>query len=81
MSKKSTLKVAIATATGIIANDKVQKALFGVYSDGTARSLPDCLEGEILSPKDREKMLYKNKDKKKSKKKKSKKKKMAKIDF
>ncbi len=66
MSKKSTTKFLIDTATGLMANEKLQRTLFGEYSDGTPRSLSDCLDGEILSPKDREKMLYKGKRKLKS---------------
>lgn len=69
MSKKSTTKILIDTATSLVSNEKIQRTLFGEYSDGTPRSLSDCLEGEILSPKDREKMLYKKKRKSSSNKK------------
>lgn len=66
MSKKSTAKFLIDTASGLMANEKLQRTLFGEYSDGSPRSLSDCLEGEILSPKDREKMLYKKKKRSKT---------------
>lgn len=83
MSKKaSTVKALVAAAGGLFANEKIQRSLFGEYSDGTPRSLPDCLEGEILSPRDRERMLYKKNGKKKKKKKSKKKKRYAsKINF
>lgn len=74
MSKNKTIRTLVAAAGGLFANEKIQRSLFGEYSDGTPRSLPDCLEGEILSPKDREKMLYKKKKKNIKKKKKSSKK-------
>lgn len=73
MAKKGTIKVLVAAAGAMVANEKIQKTLFGTYSDGTPRSLADCLEGEILSPKDRKKMLYKKSGKKKTPKKKKRK--------
>lgn len=80
MSKKNTAKIIVAAAGGLVANEKIQKALFGCYSDGSPRSFPDCLEGEILSPKDRQRMLY-GKKLKKNRKKKSKNKKKYKTDY
>lgn len=63
---------AIIEAVGTLSRNKgVQKTLFGVYSDGTTRSFADCLSGEFLSPKDREKVVY-GKKKKKGKKNKKK---------
>lgn len=68
MSKKnSVIATIISAAGGLAGNEKIQKTLFGVYSDGSPRSLPDALSGEILSPKDRQRMLYR-KDKKKKRK-------------
>lgn len=75
MSKAKAAKAAktvLETATTLVNNRSLQKTLFGVYSDGTTRSFADCLSGEFLSPKDREKVVY---GKKKKKGKKSKKKK------
>lgn len=75
MSKSKATKAAktvLETATMLVNNRSLQKTLFGVYSDGTTRSFADCLSGEFLSPKDREKVVY---GKKKKKGKKSKKKK------
>lgn len=72
MAKKSQLAALVSTAVATLADKSVQKVLFGTYSDNTPRSLVDCVNGEILSPKDREKYLYKKKKKKnKSKKKRS----------
>lgn len=63
-----TAKILLATLTGLVASEKIQRTLFGEYSDGSVRSIPDALDGEILSPKDRERMFYKKKKgKKKSK--------------
>lgn len=90
MAKKNVTKIIIEGVTDLVASDKARSLLFGEYSDGTPRSLPDCLDGEILSPKDRKNIIYgKQKKKKQNKKKstsntsstkKSPKKKMGKID-
>lgn len=65
MSKKSSVKILVGTLTGLVASETLQKAIFGEYSDGSTRSLADALDGEVLSPRDREHMLYKKKRKKK----------------
>lgn len=52
----------------VLTNKKVRKTLFGEYTDGSARSLSDCLDGEILSPKERKKYTSKKKKSKKKKK-------------
>lgn len=70
-SKLPMITAAINTAIELASDEKLQTLLFGKYSDGSPRSFSDCLDGEILSPKDREKLL-KKKGKKKKKKKKSK---------
>lgn len=70
-SKLPMITAAINTAIELASDEKLQTLLFGKYSDGSPRSFSDCLDGEILSPKDREKLL-KTKGKKKKKKKKSK---------
>lgn len=67
----------IGTVVGLMTDKSVQKVIFGEYSDGSPRSLMDCLDGEILSPSDRERFVYG----KKKKKKKHKKKKPGKIDL
>lgn len=69
-SKLPIITAAINTAIEFASDEKVQTLLFGKYSDGTPRSFSDCLDGEILSPKDREKLLKKKKGKKSKKKKK-----------
>ena len=46
MSKKSTAKFLIDTATSLVSNENLQRTLFGEYSDGSPRSLSDSLEGE-----------------------------------
>ena len=68
MSKVKTAHAILNSVSGLITNKKVQKALFGEYADGTPRSLTDALDGEFLSPSQREKKVYKSKKKKKSKK-------------
>lgn len=58
------LKEVGTAAIAILSNTVVQKMLLGTYSDGETRSLPDALNGEVLSPKSKEK-YKKKKDKKK----------------
>ena len=73
-SKKDVLKGAITAASEIILSEKGKRFLCGVYTDGTTRSLPDAITGEIISPKDRADYgKKKKKKKKKGKKKKGKK--------
>lgn len=87
MGKKKVVEAVVATAATLLANSNLRKTILGEYSDGTPRSLSDCLEGEIISPKDREKILRTGEKKKcksknkngKSNKDKKKKKKMGKI--
>ena len=70
MAKKDVLKGALMAASEILLSDKGKRFLCGEYTDGTTRSLPDAITGEIISPKDR--AAYENKKKKKSGKKKKK---------
>lgn len=72
MAKKDVVKGAVIAASEIILSEKGKRFLCGVYTDGTTRSLPDAITGEIISPKDR--VEYGNKKKKKKKKKGKKKK-------
>jgi hypothetical protein len=74
MSKtKAIIDILGASSTvieNLASNKKVQKVLFGEYSDGKPRSMIDGLNNEIYSPKQKKH----NKDKKKHKKDKNKKK-------
>ena len=72
MGKVKVTKTVIEAAKTLSENKSLQKTLFGVYSDGTTRSFADCLSGEFLSPKDREKVVYGKKKKKGKKNKKNK---------
>ena len=49
----------------LIADENVTKFLCGTYADGSVRNLPDAINGEFLSPKQKKKM-HKKKKKKKS---------------
>lgn len=66
--KKVSLITLVDSATKLVSNKTVQKALFGVYADDTPRSLVDGINGEVLSPKQRKEFMYRNKKKKKHKK-------------
>jgi translation elongation factor EF-G len=73
MSKgKEIVDTILMVTNGIIGSEKVQTFLCGKYSDGTPRSLPDALNDELYSPKQK-KNKNKNDEKKKKKKKKKKK--------
>lgn len=65
--KKSDVGVLLDTASKLIGNKSIQRILFGTYADDTPRSLVDGINGEILSPKQRKKFVYKKKKKKKKK--------------
>ena len=66
---KKGIKIAevVGAAVALVKDNEIQKLLFGTYSDGSARGISDCINGEILSPKDKEKYVYKKKKKKKKK--------------
>ena len=58
MGKRDVVKGAVVAVSEIILSDKGKRFLCGEYTDGTTRSLPDAITGEIISPKDR--AAYKN---------------------
>lgn len=68
---KDVAKIALIEGIKVLTtNENVGKFICGTYSDGTMRSFSDCISGEYLSPKDKEKMLKKlHKQRKKNKKK------------
>lgn len=58
----------MAVGTAIVENESIRKMLCGTYSDGTARNIPDAINGEIYSPQQKnnlEKRIAKRKKKKK----------------
>lgn len=86
MGKSEIILDAVFTVAEKAVSGKVGKFICGEYLDGTTRSIPDALAGEIKSPKQRRKeekqkkeqlryeaLCEKPKKKKKSKKKKRKK--------
>mgnify|MGYP003496773446 CR=1 FL=1 len=74
MSKEKVIVDAIVSGTEqLLKSKKVQKFLCGSYSDGSPRSLPDALNDELLSPKQRQNKKAVKKHKKKYKKNKKKK--------
>lgn len=61
-------KILIETTEQLLQNKNLQGMILGKYSDGTPRSIPDAINGVLLSPKERKKELKKiNKRKKKHK--------------
>ena len=44
----------------IIANEDLQKMVLGTYSDGSVRSIPDAVDGEVYSPKTKGKAIKRN---------------------
>ena len=62
------IKKGVEIGKELISNGDIQKVFLGTYSDGTARSLPDALDGEIYSPKQRGKAIKRNNKRNKKKK-------------
>ena len=61
-------KILIETTEQLLQNKNLQGMILGKYSDGTPRSIPDAINGVLISPKERKKELKKiNKRKKKHK--------------
>lgn len=50
-------KVLFDIASELIQDEKVQGLICGRYSDGTPRSIPDAINGELMSPKEKKKEL------------------------
>lgn len=69
MGKQVIVETAVAIAKKIGKSDDFKSFLCGTYSDGTPRNLPDAINDEVLSPKQKAKAKKKKKDKKKKKKK------------
>lgn len=63
----------IGTIGSIVISKEGRKFLCGTYADGSPRSLKDALNGEIYSPKEKDKKLKKHKKAKKKNKKNKKK--------
>lgn len=59
--KKIGIDGIISTVLKLSSNEDLQKMICGTYSDGTPKSLIDSIHGEVLSPKDKRKKLYKKK--------------------
>lgn len=59
---KNGLKL-IESIINLMTNETIQKSIFGQYSDGNTRSIMDSLNGEVLSPKQKARKLYKKKKK------------------
>lgn len=76
MSKeKNIVDTVLSVTNGLLGSEQVQTFLCGKYSDGTPRSLPDALNDELFSPKQKKNKLKNDKKKKNKKKKKKNKKK------
>ena len=60
---------AVVGAVNLMKDEKVSKFLIGTYSDGTNRNVVDAMNGDFLSPQDKEKWEKKKKKKKKARKK------------
>ena len=82
MSKAKTIVDTVLNVTdSLLGSEKVQTFLCGTYSDGTPRSLPDALNDELYSPKQKKNKAKNDKKKKKKKHKKKKKNKAKKSDY
>lgn len=67
MGKELFIDTAVAIAKKIGKSDDFKSFLCGTYSDGTPRNLPDAINDEVLSPKQKAKAKSKKKKKKKKK--------------
>lgn len=89
MAKLGKVLTGLLELAGIATDEDLRRTIFGEYSNGEPRSLPDAINGEYISPADRHKIMYGKKAKKKKKhnkkkkhhKKKGKKIKHTRIDF
>ena len=68
MGKEELIGVVIDSIGKLAENEKFRGMVLGTYSDGTARSIPDAITDEQLSPKTKAKIEKKAKKKAKKKK-------------
>ena len=59
MGKLDTVITAATQIIGVVTNEDLRKTVLGTYSDGKPRSIIDAYNGEVLSPKQKQKKLYK----------------------
>lgn len=72
MKVKTIVDGIITVLTTLGSNDSFKGFVCGTYADGEPRSIPDAINNEILSPKQKQKILESDSKKKKKKKKKKK---------
>lgn len=70
MKTKTVIDTIVSVITSLGSNDKFKGFICGTYSDGEPRSIPDAINNEILSPKQKKKIMEADSKKKKKKKKK-----------
>ena len=58
MAAKEIISTVISVVNELAGSEKVQTFLCGKYSDGTPRSLPDALNDELYSPKQKKNKAY-----------------------
>lgn len=58
----------VAVSEKLLKNEDLQKMICGQYSDGSPRSIPDAINGELMSPKEKKKELKKISKRKKKRK-------------
>ena len=66
--KKVIVETVVAISEKLLSNDKVKSMVLGTYSDGTPRSIPDAINNELYSPKQKKKAIKRNEKRKKKKK-------------
>lgn len=59
MGKMDTVITVATQIIGVVTNEDLRKTVLGTYSDGKPRSIIDAYNGEVLSPKQKQKKLYK----------------------
>lgn len=72
MKTKTIIDTIVSIFTSLGSNDDFKGFICGTYADGEPRSIPDAINNEILSPKQKQKIMEKSNKKKKKKKKKDK---------
>ena len=58
----------VAVSEKLVKNEDLQKMICGQYCDGSPRSIPDAINGELMSPKEKKKELKKISKRKKKRK-------------
>ena len=68
LNPETIINTVVAVGETLVRNEDFKKFICGTYSDGSPRNLPDAINGEMYSPKQKKKMDKRIRKRRKAKK-------------